>query len=150
MRLEISGLHAFSDILVRLITNRDTGYPRRLSSFQREYVRLVPCKCRYQLPDIIAIREGVQHNVEIVYCICKFPSILVGERKPLPWDSSVPPHPSPPPKCSQRANGHSILNSILSWGGGWRGWRGWGGSMSPLSPCWPHVGRGGGGEREVS
>jgi len=37
MRLEIGGLHAFSDILVRLIANRDTGYPGQLASFQRQF-----------------------------------------------------------------------------------------------------------------
>ncbi len=35
LSIEIGGLHAFSHILVRLIANRDTGYPRRLTSFQR-------------------------------------------------------------------------------------------------------------------
>ncbi len=30
----------------------------------------------HQLPDIIAIWEGIQLNVEIVYCICKFPCIF--------------------------------------------------------------------------
>ncbi len=41
-------LHAFSDILVRLIANRDTGYPRRLTSFHRQFGEI--CAMQKELP----------------------------------------------------------------------------------------------------
>jgi hypothetical protein len=71
MRLEIGGLHAFSDILVRLIANRDTGYPGRLASFQWQFGETCAMQIKCQLPDIIAIWEGAQLNVEIVNCVFK-------------------------------------------------------------------------------
>ena len=48
MQLEIGRLHAFSDILVRLIANRDTGYPRRLTSFQPRFGEI--CAMQIDIP----------------------------------------------------------------------------------------------------
>ena len=48
LSIEIGGLHAFSDILVRLIAKRDTGYSRQLTSFQRRFGEI--CAMQIEIP----------------------------------------------------------------------------------------------------
>jgi hypothetical protein len=75
-----------------------------LHAFSGNLVRPVPCN--YQLPDITAIREGTQHNVKIVYCICKFPYISVGEMKSRCHETAL----SPPPPSNVARNSQWSLS----------------------------------------
>ncbi len=71
MQLEIGGLHAFSDILVRLIANRDTSYPGRLASFQRQFCETCAMQIKIPVARHYCDMGGAQLNVEIVNCVCK-------------------------------------------------------------------------------